>query len=71
MARLRSPLWWFGGKGNMTAKLLPLLPRHEQYDEPFFGGGSVFFAKAPCPHETINDADEAVSQNSPSSSTCP
>ncbi len=44
----------------MTAKLLPLLPRHEQYDEPFFGGGSVFFAKAPCPHETINDADEAV-----------
>jgi len=42
------------------AKLLPLLPRHEQYDEPFFGGGSVFFAKAPCPHETINDADEAV-----------
>lgn len=44
----------------MTAKLLPLLPRHEQYDEPFFGGGSVFFAKAPCPHETINDADEIV-----------
>lgn len=44
----------------MVAKLLPLLPSHEQYVEPFFGGGSVFFAKAPCSHETINDADEGV-----------
>jgi DNA adenine methylase len=44
----------------MVAKLLPLLPKHEQYVEPFFGGGSVFFAKDPCPHETINDADEGV-----------
>lgn len=30
------------------------------YREPFFGGGSIFFAKQPCPHETINDADEIV-----------
>lgn len=44
----------------MTAKLLPLMPAHEQYCEPFFGGGSVFFAKAPCEHETINDADGGV-----------
>jgi len=60
MSRLRSPLVWFGGKGHMTAKILPLFPAHKQYDEPFFGGGSIFFAKHPCPHETINDADEAV-----------
>jgi len=60
MGRLRSPLWWFGGKGNMTAKILQLFPSHKQYDEPFFGGGSIFFAKQPCPHETINDADEIV-----------
>lgn len=60
MSRLRSPIGWFGGKGNMVAKLLPLLPQHEQYVEPFFGGGSVFFAKGPCPHETINDADDGV-----------
>jgi len=44
----------------MTAKLMPLLPSHAQYVEPFFGGGSVFFAKEPCEHETINDADEGV-----------
>ncbi len=60
MSRLRSPLRWYGGKGMMTAKLLPLLPAHRQYCEPFFGGGSVFFAKLPCEHETINDVDEAV-----------
>lgn len=44
----------------MVFKLLPLIPSHEQYVEPFFGGGSVFFAKSPCPHETINDMDEGV-----------
>lgn len=58
--RLRSPVWYFGGKGNMTAKLLPLLPAHKQYIEPFFGGGSVFFAKQPAEVETINDIDSAV-----------
>lgn len=58
--KLRSPIMWFGGKGHMTAKLLPLLPPHAQYSEPFFGGGSLFFAKPPCPHETINDIDEGV-----------
>jgi DNA adenine methylase len=44
----------------MASKLLKLLPKHEQYVEPYFGGGSVFFAKTPCQHETINDADEGV-----------
>ena len=44
----------------MVSKLLQLLPGHKQYVEPFFGGGSVFFGKAPCHHETINDMDEGV-----------
>ena len=60
MPVLRSPLCWFGGKGKMQAKLLPLLPKHREYIEPFFGGGSVFFAKAPALVETINDLDSAV-----------
>jgi DNA adenine methylase len=34
---------------------LPLFPNHQQYVEPFFGGGAVFFAKKPSPHEVIND----------------
>lgn len=26
MTRLRAPVRWIGGKGNVVAKLLPLLP---------------------------------------------
>jgi len=59
---LRSPIQWFGGKGQMQAKLLPLLPQHREYVEPFFGGGSVFFAKSPAKVETINDLDSAVTE---------
>jgi len=44
----------------MQAKLLPLLPAHREYIEPFFGGGSIFFAKSPAKVETINDLDSAV-----------
>jgi len=44
----------------MQAKLLPLLPAHREYIEPFFGGGSIFFAKPPAKVETINDLDSAV-----------
>ncbi len=39
----------------MVKDILPLIPNHQQYVEPFFGGGAVFFAKKPSPHEVIND----------------
>jgi len=51
----RSPLTWFGGKGNFLAKLLPLVPPHTSYCEPFAGAAALFFAKAPAPIETLND----------------
>lgn len=50
-----SPISYYGGKSNMINDILPLIPKHEQYVEPFFGGGAVFFAKKPSPHEVIND----------------
>ena len=58
--RLRSPINWFGGKGNIVAKLLPLIPRHTTYVEPFGGGAAVLFAKAPSPVETYNDVHGGV-----------
>ena len=50
-----SPISYYGGKSNMVNSILPLFPNHQQYVEPFFGGGAVFFAKKPSPHEVIND----------------
>jgi len=57
---LRSPLTWFGGKGVIAHKIIPLLPPHECYVEPFFGGGSIFWRKGHVPVETINDIDDGV-----------
>ena len=59
MPRLRSPIWWFGGKGNMVAKILPILENipHRIYIEPFGGGASLLIAKQPKPVEVYNDLD--------------
>jgi DNA adenine methylase len=59
MRRLHSPIRWFGGKGHMTAKLLPILNAiaHKHYAEPFGGGASVLMAKAPVSVEAHNDID--------------
>lgn len=60
MARTRAPFRWYGGKGNMVAKLRPLIPPHRTYVEPFCGAASMLFAKDPVEVETINDLDSGV-----------
>ena len=59
--RLRSPVHWYGGKGKMVAKLLPLLSvEHQTYVEPFGGAASLLFAKPPSPVEVYNDIDSGL-----------
>ena len=62
MSRLRSPIKWFGGKGHMVAKILPILTAipHTRYVEPFGGGASILMAKPPVDVETYNDLDSAL-----------
>jgi len=52
---LRSPVTWFGGKGHLARRIVPLLPPHKCYVEPFCGAGAVFFWKPRAPLETLND----------------
>ncbi len=52
-----SPLAYYGGKSKLAPTIVSLFPPHKTYVEPFFGGGSVFFAKPPSAVELINDLD--------------
>ncbi len=44
----------------MIKHILPLIPKHTCYVEPFVGGGAVFWAKQQANVEVINDKDERV-----------
>jgi DNA adenine methylase len=54
---MRTPISYYGGKQRLLHEILPLIPSHSQYVEPFFGGGAVFFAKEPSKGEAINDTN--------------
>jgi DNA adenine methylase len=64
---VKPPISYYGGKQRMSSKIVPLIPKHTVYVEPFAGGAAVFFAK-PWPmvtntdhyREVINDHDERL-----------
>lgn len=53
-------LKWPGTKWNIASKITELMPKHKIYLEPFLGSGAVFFTKAPCNTEILNDLDGEV-----------
>lgn len=57
---MKTPISYYGGKQSMLKKILPLIPEHRVYLEPFFGGGAVFWAKKSASVEVINDANGMV-----------
>ena len=60
MKSFRTPITYYGGKQSMLKHILPSIPTHKIYCEPFFGGGAVFFAKEPSYLEVINDVDDRL-----------
>lgn len=48
---------WVGGKRRLAPQILPLLPAHTCYVEPFAGAAAMFFAKAPVKVEVLNDVN--------------
>jgi len=57
---ITKPFTWLGGKHFLVGKLLPLVPHHKAYIEPFGGGASMLLRKDPAPIEVYNDIDAGL-----------
>lgn len=57
---MKTPITYYGGKQTLLKYLLPLIPQHKMYCEPFFGGGALFFAKPKSEVEVINDINGEI-----------
>lgn len=57
---MQTPISYYGGKQNLVDDILPLIPTHIQYVEPFCGGATLYWKKKKSKHEAINDYDLRV-----------
>ena len=57
---MKAPFCRVGSKLSLIPKILPLIPPHKVYVEPFVGSGQVFFKKNPSEKEVINDLDSTL-----------
>ena len=59
---IKSPLRYPGGKFYALKHIMPYIVcvPHDEYREPFFGGGSVFFAKDKAQYNIINDLETDI-----------
>ncbi|WP_373020705.1 DNA adenine methylase [Thiomicrorhabdus sp.] len=46
---------WMGGKRRLAKHIIPMIPEHTCYVEPFSGGAAIFFMKPESKVEVIND----------------
>ncbi len=51
---------YFGGKFELSRRLVPMLPPHQRYIEMFAGGLSMFFRKKKVKWNVVNDIDDDV-----------
>ena len=50
---------WVGGKRQLLEQIVPRIPEHNTYYEPFVGGGAVLFRMQP-KKAVINDSNEEL-----------
>ncbi len=56
----RTPITYYGGKQQLVSTILPMIPSHRIYCEPYFGGGAIFFSKGKSYLEVINDNNDRL-----------
>jgi len=57
---MNTPITYYGGKQKLVSTIIPLIPIHNLYCEPFFGGGAIFLAKEKSNVEVLNDTNGEV-----------
>ena len=57
---MKTPITYYGGKQQLSKKIIKLIPEHKIYCEPFIGGGAIFFGKEPSKVEIINDTNREL-----------
>lgn len=57
---LNSPIKWVGGKSRLRKFIVPLIPAHTCYVEPFAGAAWVLFGKRPSDVEILNDKEQEL-----------
>ena len=58
--KIHAPFRYAGGKFYALKHILPIIPDHESYVEPFCGGSRVYFAKKKSAHNWLNDIDDQL-----------
>ncbi|MFA6057305.1 MAG: DNA adenine methylase [Taibaiella sp.] len=57
---MKTPISYYGGKQKLMNEIIPLIPEHILYAEPFCGGAAIFFGKEPSKVEVLNDTNSEL-----------